>query len=460
MNDFNTIWKNILEKIKTEVTPSTHNAWLRDSRFDTYQDGIVYILVQNSFAKDWIQNKCYTKILNLLRTEDPSIKNVEFVITTTPIKDKKIPQTTQEGDKKLDKTTQNNLLQKNELPLKDHYIDLHDNLNPKYIFETFVVGSFNELAFASAQAIIKKPGIYNPLFFHGSTGVGKTHLMQAIGNYYKNNLNKKVYYATSDRFTNDFITSLQNNKTSQFKEKYRKYDLLIMDDIQFLSNKEKTQEELFHIFNYLYDNQKQIIFSSDQHPNYLQNLESRLKSRFSQGMIIDIPKIDIESKIAIIQSKLIQTEVSLSNDIIQYLAETLEGSIREIEGIINNISIQSDIKNRPLNLDEIKDMTKDVVKSSKNTSFKDILKAVASFYKVDESSILEKNRKKEIVKPRQMLMYVLREDFGHSLSSIGQKLGGRDHTTVLHACDKVAEEIKSNQESLEEITQIRSMLRV
>jgi chromosomal replication initiator protein len=460
MNDFNTIWKNILEKIKTEVTPSTHNAWLRDTRFDTYQDGVVYILVQNSFAKDWIQNKCYTKILNFLRGEDPSIKNVEFVITTTPVKDKKVPPQTQEGDKKHDKTGQNNLLQKNELPLKDHYIDLHDNLNPKYIFETFVVGSFNELAFASAQAIIKKPGIYNPLFFHGSTGVGKTHLMQAIGNYYKNKLDKKVYYATSDRFTNDFVTSLQNNKTSQFKEKYRKYDLLIMDDIQFLSNKEKTQEELFHIFNYLYDNQKQIIFSSDQHPNYLQNLESRLKSRFSQGMIIDIPKIDIESKMAIIQSKLIQTEVSLSNDIIQYLAETLEGSIREIEGIINNISIQSDIKNRPLNLEEIKDMTKDVVKSSKNTSFKDILKAIASFYKVEESSILEKNRKKEIVKPRQMLMYVLREDFGNSLSSIGQKLGGRDHTTVLHACDKVAEELKSNQELLEEVTQIRSMLRV
>lgn len=244
MNDMNIIWKNILEKIKTEVTPSTHNAWLRDTRFDTYIDGVVHILVQNSFAKDWIQNKCYTKILNLLRNIDPSIKNVEFNITTSPVKDKKgiHEQGYTIDDKKQDKEKTLPTQQKNELPLKDHYIDLHDNLNPKYIFETFVVGSFNELAFASAQAIIKKPGIYNPLFFHGSTGVGKTHLMQAIGNYYKNKLNKKVYYATSDRFTNDFITSLQNNKTSQFKEKYRKYDLLIMDDIQFLSNKERTQE--------------------------------------------------------------------------------------------------------------------------------------------------------------------------------------------------------------------------
>ncbi len=460
MNDMNTIWKNILEKIKKEVTPSTHNAWLRDTKFDTYQDGVVYILVQNSFAKDWIRNKCYTKILNLLREVDPSIKNVEFNITSTPTKEKK-HEHSHDIEKKHDITKdKTSTTQKNELPLKDHYIDLHDNLNPKYIFETFVVGSFNELAFASAQAIIKKPGIYNPLFFHGSTGVGKTHLMQAIGNHYKNKLDKKVYYATSDRFTNDFITSVQNNKTNQFKEKYRKYDLLIMDDIQFLSNKERTQEELFHIFNYLYDNQKQIIFSSDQHPNYLQNLESRLKSRFSQGMIIDIPKIDTESKMAIIRSKLAQTETTLETNIIQYLAETLEGSIREIEGIINNISIQSDVRGRPLTLDEIKDMTKDVVKSTKNTSFKDILKAVASFYKIEENSILEKNRKQEIVKPRQVLMFILREDFAYSFSSIGQKLGGRDHTTVLHACDKVKEDLKGDQELIEEVTQIRSMLRV
>lgn len=454
MSDFQTTWKGILEKIKKEVTPSAYSAWLKDTKVDIYEEGILYVLVQNPFAKDWIQNKCYTKILNFLRETDPHIKNVEFVVSPTVIKEKK-PAPNLESEKKHDK-----LGQKNELPLKDHYIDLHDNLNPKYIFDTFVVGSFNELAFASAQAIIKKPGIYNPLFFHGSTGVGKTHLMQAIGNYYKNKLDKKVYYATSDRFTNDYITSLQNNKSSQFKEKYRKYDLLIMDDIQFLSNKEKTQEELFHLFNYLYDNQKQIIFSSDQHPNYLQNLESRLKSRFSQGMIIDIPKIDTESKIAIIRSKLQNTELVLEDSIIQYLAQTLEGSIREIEGIINNIAIQSDIKGRPLNLDEIKDMTKDVVKSSKNTSLKDILKAIASFYKIEESAILEKNRKQEIVKPRQVLMYILREDFGYSLSAIGQKLGGRDHTTVLHAFDKVQEDLKSNADLVEEITQIRSMLRV
>ena len=454
MEEYNNIWKKTLDEVKTDITPSGFNTWLKNTKVDSHKDYVLNILVQNSFAKDWIKSKCYTKILNNLRKNNENIKNVEFIISPTILKkekDKKI------DDKIDDKKT---LDKKNELPIKDNYIDLNDNLNPKYIFDSFVVGSFNELAHASAQAIIKKPGFYNPLFFYGSTGVGKTHLMQAVGNYYKNNLSKKVFYVTSERFTNEYISSLQNNKTNIFKEKYKKYDLLIMDDIQFLSNKEKTQEELFHLFNFLYDNQRQIIFSSDQHPNYLQNLESRLKSRFSQGMIIDIPRIDTESKIAIINSKLEQGGTKLDSETILYLAEGLDGSIREIEGIINNISIQSQIKDRVLILDEVKSLTKNIVKTSGNTSLKDILKAVASFYKIDEKSILEKNRKQEIVKPRQVLMYILREYFNYSLSNIGQKLGGRDHTTVIHACDKVKAELGSNQVLFEEINQIKSMLRI
>ncbi len=451
MSEINLIWKNILERIKKDITPSAYNAWLKDAHVDSYQEGIVYINVNNPFAKDWIQNKYVTKILNFFREVDSDIKHIEYVIA--PVQPKVDKHKTQPTSKE-DKT------QKNELPLKDHYIDLNDNLNPKYVFETVVVGSFNELAYASAQAVIKKPAVYNPLFFHGSTGVGKTHLMQSVGNYYKNTLGKKVYYVTSERFTNDYISSLQNNKAALFKEKYRKYDLLIMDDIQFLSNKEKTQEELFHLFNYLYDNQKQIIFSSDLHPNYLPNLESRLKSRFSQGMIIDITKIDIESKIAIIQSKIAVTGVVLDAECVQYLADTLDGSIREIEGIINNISMQSDLKGRPLTIDEVKDLTKNVAKSTKSVTFKDVLKAVASYYKIEEQMMIEKNRKQEISTPRQILMYLLREDFGNSLSAIGQKLGGRDHTTVLHACEKVGNELKNNTSLMEELGQIRSMFRV
>ncbi len=457
MEEINIIWKKTLEEIKPEVTPSGYNSWLKNTKVDSYEDHVLKVLVQNSFAIDWIKSKAYTKILNILRKKHENIKNIEFIISPTIVKKEKDLKNSDRieekgGEKVYDK--------KNELPLKDNYIDLNDNLNPKYIFDSFVVGSFNELANASAQAIIKKPGFYNPLFFYGSTGVGKTHLMQAVGNYYKNNLSKKVFYVTSERFTNDYISSLQNNKSNLFKEKYKKYDLLIMDDIQFLSNKEKTQEELFHLFNFLYDNQRQIIFSSDQHPNYLQNLESRLKSRFSQGMIIDIPRIDTESKIAIINSKLEQGDTKLDQETIQYLAEGLDGSIREIEGIINNISIQSQIKDRVLSLDEVKNLTKNIVKTSGNISLKDVLKAVASFYKIDEKSIIEKNRKQEIVKPRQVLMFILREYFGYSLSNIGEKLGKRDHTTVIHAYDKVKADLVSNQVLFEEINQIKSMLRI
>ena len=453
MDTYNVIWKKTLEEIRTDVTPSGFNTWLKNTKVDSFDENILKILVQNSFAIDWIKSKCYTKILNSLRKNNEHIKNVEFIILPTVPKKEKEKKTDDKDDRKQQD-------KKNELPIKDNYIDLNDNLNPKYIFDSFVVGSFNELAYASAQAIIKKPGLYNPLFFYGSTGVGKTHLMQSVGNYYKNTLGKKVFYVTSERFTNDYISSLQNNKTSLFKEKYKKYDLLIMDDIQFLSNKERTQEELFHLFNHLYDNQRQIIFSSDQHPNYLQNLESRLKSRFSQGMIIDIPRIDTESKMAIINSKLASSGTKLDSETIQYLAEGLEGSIREIEGIINNISIQSQIQERILTLDEVKNLTKNIVKTAGNTSLKDILKAVSSFYKIDEKLIIDKNRKQEVVKPRQVLMYILREYFDYSLSNIGQKLGGRDHTTVIHACDRVKADLISNPALFDEINQIKSMLRI
>lgn len=457
MEEINSIWKKTLEEVKPELTPSGYNSWLKNTKVDSYEDHVLKILVQNSFAIDWIMSKGYTKILNNLRKKHENIKNIEFVIQpTVPKKEKDLKNNHKIEEKEVDKQNDS----RNELPIKGNYIDLNDNLNPKYIFESFVVGSFNELAFASAQAIIKKPAFYNPLFFYGSTGVGKTHLMQAVGNHYKNSLNKKVFYVTSERFTNDYISSLRNNKTSLFKEKYKKYDLLIMDDIQFLSNKEMTQEELFHLFNFLYDNQRQIIFSSDQHPNYLQNLESRLKSRFSQGMIIDIPRIDTESKIAIINSKLEQGDTKLDQETIQYLAEGLDGSIREIEGIVNNISIQSQIKGKILTLDEVKNLTKNIVKTAGNTSLKDILKAVASFYKIDEKLIIDKNRKQEIVKPRQVLMYILREHFNYSLSNIGEKLGGRDHTTVIHAYDKVKNDLVSNQVLFEEINQIKSMLRI
>ncbi len=283
--------------------------------------------------------------------------------------------------------------------------------------------------------------------------------MQAVGNYFKNhNKEKRVHYVTSEKFTVDYVNAVQANKVNNFKEKYRKYDVFIMDDIQFLSNKEKTQEELFHLFNYLYDSNKQIIFSSDMHPNYLQNLEDRLKSRFMQGMIIDISPVDQESRIAILKTKALQGNFNLPHETADFLASTVHGSIRELEGILNNIICQSQLKNRDLTLLEIKNLTKNTSKPQKNVSAKDVIKAVSAYYNIEEEIIYSKTRRQEIVKPRQVAMYLLREEFNHSFPSIGQKMGGRDHTTIIHSCEKIRNELKNNSELAGEINQIKALI--
>src|SRR3989344_4104576 len=328
----------------------------------------------------------------------------------------------------------------------------------KFILDSFVVGTFNELAYAASQAIIKKQGIvYNPLFVYGNTGYGKTHLIQAIGNHLKTTDSKKVFYVTSEKFSVDCVNSIQQNKLNQFKEKYRKYDVLIMDDIQFISNKERSQEELFHLFNTLYDGNKQIIFSSDKHPSCIPGLADRLKSRFGQGMIVDVQAPDTESRMEILRSKARANSFFLADDIISFVAVSIQGNIRDLEGILNSIICQTQLKNRDLTMPEVKNLLKNNVKPKKNVSVKEIVKIISNFYNIEENSIYEKTRRKEVVKPRQVIMYILRKDFNVSYPSIGEKLGGRDHTTVIHSCKKVEEDIKNNNLLEQEIEQIRSM---
>ncbi|MFA6463889.1 MAG: chromosomal replication initiator protein DnaA, partial [Candidatus Paceibacterota bacterium] len=334
-----------------------------------------------------------------------------------------------------------------------------DNLNPRYTFDSFVIGPFNELAYAASQAVIKKMASYNPLFFYGSTGRGKTHLIQAIGNHLKkDNPSIKIFYISSDRFSHEYTSAVQEGKINIFKEKYRKYDVFIMDDIQFLSKKEKTQEELFHLFNYLHENNKQIVFSSDQHPNYIPDLEERLKSRFVSGMIIDIPAPDFESRTAIIKNKAKFRNFSLPEATIEFLAGAVEGNIRELEGILNTLICQTELKGRELDVAEVKNLIKDSAKPTKTVSIKDVIKVISKYYDLEENILIDKTRKKDVVKPRQVAMYLLREDYNISYPSIGQKLGGRDHTTVIHSCEKIKEEIKNNPGLIRELTEIRSML--
>lgn len=445
--DTKELWNKILEKIESSVSKANFATWFKETKISGFENGVVYLSVPNTFVKEWLLKKFHSMILKYLRESSESIHALDYVIK-------------EEGDNKRYYIPTKSASATKELPLSDHYVNKDDNLNPRYTFESFVVGPFNELAYAAAQAVIKNLGVaYNPFFVYGNTGHGKTHMIQAIGNAIKTiDPNKKIYYFNSEKFMNDYVSSVQANKVNQFKDKYRKYDVLIMDDVQFLSGKEKTQEELFHLFNIMKDNNKHIIFSCDKHPNFVNGLEDRLKSRFSAGMVVDIQPPDHESRVAIIKRKCASINLFIDEDIINYLADSIKGNIRDLEGVINLIACQTETKNRSLGINEIKELVKNSIKQKKMLSYKEVVKIISDFYKIEEESIYEKTRKKEIIKPRQIIMYILREDFNISYPSIGEKLGGRDHTTVIHSCEKVKKEIKFDPLLLKEVQEIRSLI--
>lgn len=441
------LWKNCLVEIEAGMSKANFSTWFKNTSIVKEDTGIIYIGVPNEFVRDWLINKYHKLITKTIADAYENMRAVEYTIA-------KIENTKQEiitTSEKMEK----------ELPLKDLYINPEDNLNPRYHFNSFIVGTFNELAYAASQAIIESPGTkYNPFFIYGGTGLGKTHLIQAVGNSIKDKYpNKKVHYMTLEKFATDFVSSLQNNKANSFKEKYRKYDLLIIDDIQFIGKMEKIQEELFHTFNTFHENNKQIIFSSDKHPNYIPELADRLKSRFAAGMIVDISEPEYESRLAILKVKLREFNVILDEEIIEYIAGAVQGNIRELEGSLNLIVCQYNLKNKPLTLVEVKNLLKNSMKPKKNMAIKDVVKIVSEYYKLEEASVYEKTRKKEIVKARQVVMYLLREDFSVSYPLIGQKLGGKDHTTVIHSCLKIKTDLKNDPQLLQELEQIRIMFK-
>src|SRR3990167_4841873 len=441
------LWKNCLMEIETGISKANFSTWFKNTSIIKEETGVIYIGVPNEFVRDWLMNKYHKLITKTIADAYENMRAVEYTII-------KIENSKQE-------TTIINETVDKELPLKDLYINEEDNLSPRYRFNSFIVGTFNELAYAAAQAIIESPGTkYNPFFVYGGTGLGKTHLIQAIGNSIKDKYpNKKVHYMTLERFATDFINSLQSNKANSFKEKYRKYDLLIIDDIQFIGKMEKIQEELFHTFNTFHENNKQIIFSSDKHPNYIPELADRLKSRFAAGMIVDISAPEYESRLAILKIKLQELGVDLEQEVIEYVAEAVDGNVRELEGSLNTIVCQYRLKNKAVSLSEVKNLLKNNIRPKKNIAIKDVVKTVSDYYKLEEASIYEKTRRKEIVKARQVVMYLLREDFNVSYPLIGQKIGGKDHTTVIHSCLKIKTDLKNDPQLLQELEQIRIMFK-
>ncbi len=444
------IWNMVLGEVEPTVSRANFVTWFKGTHIVNLADGIVTVGVPNGFAKEWLENKYHKFILKSLRSSLPEIRSINYVISNVGVS---LHHTNQETKQKKD----NFPAQEEQLDFKDFHIDQSTNLNPKYTFDNFVVGSFNDLAYTAALAVIKNLGkAYNPLFIYGGAGLGKTHLIQAIGNSVKkNDPKKKIHYITSEKFGNEVVSSIQNNTIHNFKEKYRDFDLLIVDDVQFFDGKLKTQEEFFYTFNTLYDAGKQVVFSSDKSPQSIINIEERLRSRLEVGLIVDIGSPEYETRLAILKSKSQEKNMDLPEKVLETIASTVQKNIRELEGALNVIHMQSKYKNKSISEEEVKFILNKNIKPKTMINQSQIIKLVAEFYDLPEKFMFERTRKHEIVLPRQIAMYLIREDLGGSFPSIGQKFGGRDHTTAMHAYLKIKESSKKNPRISEELKLIR-----
>ncbi len=444
--DTKQLWENVLTNIELSISPASFKMWFSETHITRIDDGVLVVGVPNQLTKDWLNEKFGKLILKTVRGFVDTVRAVEFVVSRDS--SRKIPEKVV-VEPRID-----------ELPLTEYLVNRSDNLNPRYTFDSFVVGSFNELAYTAGLAVAQNPGIaYNPLFVYGNTGTGKTHLIQAIGAHIKRNApTKKVFYLTAERFGFEFMSALNNRTIPQFKEKYRSYDVLIVDDMQFFSKKGTLQEEFFHLFNTLHDANKQIICSSDRHPNLIQDITDRLKSRFIAGMTTAIIEPDLESRMAIIKAKAESMKLSLSDAIIEQLSLAVPGNIREIEGMLNTILCQEQLKGK-LSDDQVKDLIKNTARPKRTVSVKHVIQKISEFYSIDESNMYAKTRRREVVKPRQIIMYILREDFHMSYPAIGSVFGGRDHTTVIHACEKIKVDLAADEELKNQIEELRGMLK-
>lgn len=444
------LWQIVLNEVELAVSRANFITWFKNTSINRTTQGVATICVPNGFTKEWLENKYHKLIMRAIRTNCPEIRSIEYVISALPqpfvVEKQKEPES---------------VFSEEQLEFQEFSIDTKTNLNPRYVFDTFIVGSFNELAYAAAQSVVKNiASLYNPLFIYGGVGLGKTHLLQAIGNAIKqSNPHLQVHYATSERFTNDLIAAIQSHEPQRFKERYRRFDVLIIDDIQFIAGKTRTQEEFFHTFNTLYEHNKQIIFSSDRPPKSIPDLEERLRSRFEAGLIADISQPDYETRLAILQTKLASKKHEFPFEILEYIASVVEKNIRELEGALNIVSARAHVLHKMPDIEEVKTLIAQIISKPKQiiTASK-IIKEVCLFYDINERHLFERSRRREIVKPRQIAMYLLREDFRGSFPYIGQKFGGRDHTTAIHAYEKIAKNIKVDQKLMDEILLLRDRI--
>ncbi len=452
--DHKGLWQAVLGELEVTLTGANFSTWFKQTSVLSNEDGYVVVGVPNSFIKEWIEKKFHEDVKRTITKIQPDIHTIEYRISGQMAAPATKPATsTKREASKVSRQT--------SLPIPA--AQPSHSINPRYTFESFVVGSSNELAYAACQAVAKNPGSkYNPLYLYGGVGLGKTHLMQAVGNeILRRDPSKRIEYVTSETFTNEFVESLMKKKVSSFVDKYRGVDVLIVDDMQFLVGKERTQEEFFHTFNALHQANKQIIISSDKPPQLLTNLEDRLRSRFAWGMTADIQIPDLETRSAILQAKATAQGKVLPLDVVDYLARHAQSNIRELEGVLTQLLGACEVRGVEPNVGLATQLLAGQAAARPKTkplTTKLVIERVAHYYDLQAGDIMGPKRDKEIVVPRQLSMYIMRHEMSLSFPKIAAAVGGRDHTTAMHSVTKIEKQLENDERLRSDLGSIKSQL--
>ncbi len=433
-NDLKSLWEKTLNIIKGEMSEVSFNTWIKSCEPLSISSNTIKISVPNSFTQDILEKRYKDLVVNSIEAACSKVYNVDFIVASD----------IQEVDEKEEKNNQND--DKSSVNVND---EMSSTLNPKYTFDSFVIGNSNRFAHAASLAVAEAPAkAYNPLFIYGGVGLGKTHLMHAIGHYVlQNNSNAKVVYVSSEKFTNELINAIRDDRNEEFRNKYRNVDILLIDDVQFIAGKERTQEEFFHTFNELHDANKQIILSSDRPPKEIPTLEDRLRSRFEWGLIADIQAPDFETRMAILKKKADVEKLNVANEVMVYIATKIKSNIRELEGALIRIVAYSSLTNRPITVELASEALKDIIsnKQNKNITIDVIQDVVAGYFNLRIEDLKSQRRTRNVAYPRQIAMYLSRKLTDMSLPKIGEEFGGRDHTTVIHAYEKISDALNTDE---------------
>jgi chromosomal replication initiator protein len=433
-------WLAAQGQLQLEMPNAAYDTWVRDAEYFTYEDGMFVISVQNAYARDWLESRLSSTVVRMLTGMMNRTVAVRFIVW----------QDQEVGDAKevdLDQYDEEEIRSPN-----------NQTLNARYTFGNFVVGTSNRLAHAASLAVAENPAkAYNPLFLYGGVGLGKTHLLHAIGNL-SASIGQGILYVSSEEFTNDLINAIRTHKTQGFREKYRHIDVLLIDDIQFIAGKESTQEEFFHTFNTLHGQDKQIIISSDRPPKALNTLEERLRSRFEWGLTADLQPPDFETRMAILRSKAERAGRKVPGEIIEVIARRVQSNIRELEGALTRVVAFVDLSGLPLTPQLVETALADLLPRRSKVEPNEVVQSVADAFGIQLDRMLSRERTREVALPRQIAMYLLREESNISLPMIGETLGGRDHTTIMYGCDKIADLLERDDRLRRQVVEIRENL--